>query len=173
MFYFNNELLVSWDFLVVQRVKNLRAMQETQVWFLGQEDALEREMATYSSILACKIPQMEELGGLQSIGLQRVGHDWATSFSLGKLFITCMRAKLLQPYPTLCDPMDHSPARLLLSMGFSRQKYWSGLPFPSPGDLPVPGIKPRYLTSPALAGGIFTTIATWDQTQRSRPWSHY
>ena len=41
-----------------------------------------------------------------------------------------------------------------LSMGFSRQEHWSGLPFPSPGDLPGPGIKP---TSPALAGGIFTT----------------
>ena len=41
-----------------------------------------------------------------------------------------------------------------LSMGFLRQEYWSGLPFPSPGDLPNPGIKP---TSPALAGGFFTT----------------
>ena len=41
-----------------------------------------------------------------------------------------------------------------LSMGFSRQEYWSGLPFPSPGDLPNPGIEP---TSPALAGGFFTT----------------
>ena len=42
----------------------------------------------------------------------------------------------------------------LLSMGFSRQEYWSGLPVPSPGDLPDPGIKP---TLPALAGGFFTT----------------
>ena len=40
------------------------------------------------------------------------------------------------------------------SMGFSRQEYWSGLPFPSPGDLPDPGIKP---VSPALAGGVYTT----------------
>ena len=39
-------------------------------------------------------------------------------------------------------------------MGFPRQEYWSGLPFPSPGDLPIPGIKPA---SPALAGGFFTT----------------
>ena len=43
-----------------------------------------------------------------------------------------------------------------LSMGFSRQEYWSGLPFPSPGDLPNPGIKPTSLASPALAGGFFT-----------------
>ena len=42
-----------------------------------------------------------------------------------------------------------------LSMGFSRQDYWSGLPFPSPGDLPDPGIQP---TSPALAGGFLTTV---------------
>ena len=44
-----------------------------------------------------------------------------------------------------------------LSMEFSRQEYWSGLPFPSPGNLPDPGIEPRSLASPALAGGFFTT----------------
>ena len=49
-----------------------------------------------------------------------------------------------------------------LSVGFSRQKYWSGLPDPSPGDLPDPGIKPVSLVSPALAGGFFTTSATWE-----------
>ena len=47
-----------------------------------------------------------------------------------------------------------------LSMGFSRQEYWSGLPCPSPGDLPDPGIEPMSLLSPALAGGFFTTSAT-------------
>ncbi|ELR53454.1 hypothetical protein M91_07156, partial [Bos mutus] len=47
-----------------------------------------------------------------------------------------------------------------LSMGFSRQEYWSGLPFPSPGDLPDPGIEPGSLTFPALAGKFFTTSAT-------------
>ena len=54
-------------------------MWETQVQSLGQEDLLEKEMATHSSILAWKIPWTEEPGGLQSMGLQRVGHDWATS----------------------------------------------------------------------------------------------
>ena len=49
-----------------------------------------------------------------------------------------------------------------LSMGFSRQEYWSGLPCPPPGDLPDPGIKPVPLASPALAGGFFTTSATWE-----------
>ena len=47
-----------------------------------------------------------------------------------------------------------------LSMGFSRQEYWSGLPCPSLGDLPHPGIKPRSLMSPALAGGFFITSTT-------------
>ena len=46
-----------------------------------------------------------------------------------------------------------------LSMGFPRQEYWRGLPFPPPGDLPNPGIKPA---SPSLAGRFFTTSATWD-----------
>ena len=46
-------------------------------------------------------------------------------------------------------------------MEFSRPEYWSGYPFPSPGDLPDPGIKPESLMSPALAGGFFTTCSTW------------
>ena len=50
----------------------------------------------------------------------------------------------------------------LLSMGFSRQEYWSGFPCPSPGYLPDPGIKPESLVSPASAGGFFTTSATWE-----------
>ena len=65
--------------LVAQTVKHLPAMQETWVQSLGQEDPLEEEMATHSSVLAWKIPWMEEPGRLQSMGSQRVGHDWATS----------------------------------------------------------------------------------------------
>ena len=56
-------------------VKNLPAMQETLVRFLGQEDPLEKEIMTHSSILAWRIPWTEEPGGLQSMGLQRVRHD--------------------------------------------------------------------------------------------------
>ena len=48
-----------------------------------------------------------------------------------------------------------------LSMGFSQQGYWSGVPCPSPGDLLDPGIEPTSLTPPALVGGFFTTSATW------------
>ena len=61
--------------LVTQTVKNLPAMQETEVQSLGQEDPLEKGMAPHSSILAWQIPWTEEPGGLQSMGLLRVGHD--------------------------------------------------------------------------------------------------
>ena len=54
-------------------------MQETQVQALGGEDPLEKGMATHFSILAWRIPWTEEPGSLQSVGLQRVGHDWATN----------------------------------------------------------------------------------------------
>ena len=61
--------------LVAQMVKHMPAMWETQVRSLGQEDPLEKEMATYSSTLAWKIPWMEEPGRLQSMWLQRVRHN--------------------------------------------------------------------------------------------------
>ena len=65
--------------LVTQMVKNLPAMQETQVRSLGREDSLEKGTATHSSILAWRIPWTEEPGGLQSMGSQRIGHNWATN----------------------------------------------------------------------------------------------
>jgi len=60
---------------MTQTVKNLPATQETQVQSLGQEDPLEKEMATHFLILAWRIPWTEEPVGLQSMGLQRVGHN--------------------------------------------------------------------------------------------------
>ena len=67
--------------LVAQRLKHLSAIQETWVRSLGWEVPLEKEMATHSSILAWRIPWMEEPGGLQSTGLQRVGHIILLSYS--------------------------------------------------------------------------------------------
>ena len=61
--------------LVAQTVKNLPAVQETQVQSLGREDPLEKRMATHSSILAWSMPWIEEPGGLQPMGSQRIGHD--------------------------------------------------------------------------------------------------
>ena len=60
---------------MAQMVKDLPTMWETRVQSLGQEDLLEKEMATHSSILAWRIPWMEDPGRLQSMGLQRVGYD--------------------------------------------------------------------------------------------------
>lgn len=60
-----------------------------------------------------------------------------------------------------CDPMTVAP-QAPLSMGFSWQEYWSGMPFPPPGDIPDPGITSASLTSPALASRCFTTGATWE-----------
>ena len=68
-------------------VKRLPTMRETRVQPLGQEDLLEKEMATHSSILAWKIPWMEESGRLQSMGSQTVGHNRVTSLSLALLGI--------------------------------------------------------------------------------------
>ena len=69
----------------------------------------------------------------------------------------CIRdsdSEVAQSCPTLCDPMDCIAHHAPLSMGFSRQEYWSGLPFPSSGDLPDPGIEPR---SPALQADALTS----------------
>ena len=67
-------------------VKQVPTMRETPVQSLGWEDLLEKEMATHSTILAWKIPWTEEPSRLQSMGLQRVGHDRATSLSLSGIF---------------------------------------------------------------------------------------
>ena len=61
-------------------------MQKILVWLLGQEDPLEEDMVTHSSILAWKIPWTEETGGLQSMGSQRVEHDWARTHTGGFVF---------------------------------------------------------------------------------------
>ena len=66
-------------FFVAQTVENLPEMQETRVQSQGWEVLLEKGMAIHSSILASRIPWTEKPGGLQSVGLQRVGHNWATN----------------------------------------------------------------------------------------------
>ena len=72
---------------MLQTVKRLPTTQETRVRSLGREDPLEKEMAPHSSVLAWRIPWMEEPGGLQSMGSQRVGHNWVTSLSLSLLML--------------------------------------------------------------------------------------
>ena len=79
---------------------------------------------------------------------------------LFKLFL-CLMSQLLSHVWLFVTPwtiVHQSP----LPIEFSRQECWSGVPFPTPGDLPEPGIKPMSLVSPALAGRFFTTSATWE-----------
>ena len=74
---------------------------------------------------------------------------------------TCMCAKSLQSCPALCDPMGCNPLNPSVH-GILQARYWNGFLCPHPGDLPDPGMEPTLLTSPARAGGFFTTSATWE-----------
>ena len=89
----------------------LSAMQETQVLSLGWEDPLEEEIATHSNILAWKIPWTEEPGGLQSIGLQRVRHDWVTNTHIKyTIHVMCLN------YPETTPPSPSRSMKKLFSM---------------------------------------------------------
>ena len=89
--------------LVAQMVKRLPAMQETQFWFLGWEDPLEKEMATHSSILAWRIPWTEEPGGLQSIASHRVSTTEVTQHAHKGVWIQRIKycLKLRPQFPHL------------------------------------------------------------------------
>ena len=91
-------------------VKNLPAMQETWIWSLGWEDLLEKGMASHSSILACRIHWTEEPGGLQSIGPQRVRHEWVTSLSL---FTFTHWRRQWHPTPVLLPGKPHGQRSLV------------------------------------------------------------
>ena len=102
----------------------------------------------------------------------RVRHDWATNTGK-KILVEWIPMQDYGVIMRMCVLSHFSHVRLFmtlwtiarqapLSMGFSRQEYWSGLPCPPPGDLPDPGIEPISLISPVLVGGLFTTTATWE-----------
>ena len=113
-------LQYSWTSLMAQTVKTLPAVQETWVWPLGWEDTLEKAMAIHSSILAWRSPWTEEAGGLQTLGLQRVGHDWVTNtFSFHSLGegaeqgeISIQRDDPIVPYKDV-DWVSWSPKKVL------------------------------------------------------------
>ena len=92
-----------WASLVAQTVKNLPEIQETQVWSLRWEYSLEKGMATHSSILSWEIPGTEEPGGLQSMGSQRIRHDWVTN----NFTFTFSPIRAGQE-PTVWSPLAHS-----------------------------------------------------------------
>ena len=150
-------------------------MLETQVRSLGWKDALEEEMATHSSILAWRIPWTEEPCGQQSIVLQRVVHDWSELACTHTLVLNIGRYLWMRFMPRafvlscvhLFAPTGTVAHQTPLSMEFSRQEYWSGLPFPTPGDLPNPGIK---AASPTFAGRFYTIEPPWKLGVRGREW---
>ena len=133
---FRTPLTVAWDLLVAQLVRNPPAMQETPVLFLGWEDPLEKGMATHSRYWILQYPVTGLENSIDRGAWQTTVHGIAES------------ARTEQP--STAQTVAHQAP---LSMGFSRQEYWNGLPFPSPGDLPDPRIKPM---SPALEGGFLT-----------------
>ena len=109
LWFISNHLFI-WASLVAQTVKNPCALQETQVQSLGQEDPMEKGMATYSSILAWRILWTEEPGRLQTMGLQRVAHGWVTKTSI---------------YPFIVYlPYSYHLSNILLGVSFISTELW-------------------------------------------------
>ena len=97
--------------LVAQTVKLLPAMWKTWVQSMGWEDPLEKEMATHSSTLAWKIPWMEEPGRLQSMGLQKVRHNWVNSLYV-KQYSFLKKLKIELPYNPATSLLDRHPKEI-------------------------------------------------------------
>ena len=149
--------------LAAQMVKRLSTMRETRVQSLGQEDPLEKEMAIHSSTIAWKIPWTEEPGRLQSMVPQKVRHDWAT------FLYVLSRFSHVQLFVTPWTVAHQCP----LSMRFPRLEYWSGLPLPSPGNLPDPGIKPGSptLQAESLPSEPPSKLCQWERKDPGANWS--
>ena len=144
---------LAWKIPWTEELGRLQSMgSQSRIWlddfaFTFRFHALEKEMATHSSVLPWRIPGTGEPGGLLSMGSQsQTRLRWLNSSSSSSSS-SCQ---------VLFDSFETSwtvAQRVPLSVGFPRQEYWSRLPFPSSGDLPNSGIKPK---SPALAGRFFT-----------------
>ena len=137
----------------------MQEMQAMQIWSLGGEDPLEEKMATYSSIVPRKIPWPEEPGRLQSMGSQRVRHDWATKHTnhLEVFFKTHCCHGSESENCSVSHVQLFATLWTVQSMEFSRSEYWSGLPFPSPGE----SSQPRDRTQVScIASGFFTSWVT-------------
>ena len=118
----------------------------------------ERGMAKESLLVALTSKLEETPSKAQREGCSgpRELHTWSLRDDKELGTLCCLP---FQSRPTLLRPHGLHPARLFCPWGFSRQESWSGLPFPTPGDLPDPGMEPVFLTSPALAGRFFLPLA--------------
>ena len=174
-----------------QTVKSLPAMWETWVLALGQEDPWRMKWQPTPAFLPGKSHGQRSLPGYSPWDC-RVRHQWVTSLSYHFIIHSKVKRVDLKSshqkekcvsfywhngcsvrWWMLCMLSCFNSVQLLvtrwtvarqapLPTGFSGQEYWSGLPCPSSGDLPHPGIEPMSLMSPALAGGLFTTSSTWE-----------
>ena len=131
-------------------VKNLPPMQETQVQSLIQEDPLEKEIATHSSIPAWEIPWTKKPGGLQSMWSQRIRHELAT-WQEQYVYICMLCAQSLQSCPTLYNPMDWSPPGSSVH-GVLQARILEWVARPPPGDLLTQGLN----CISYIAGRLFT-----------------
>ena len=143
----DNDVLINFPGSLV--INNLPAMQETRIWSLGQEDPLEKKMATHSSILAWRIPWTEKPSRLQSIGSQRTGQNWVTN----TMIMSVQFSSVSQSCPILCNPMDCSPpGSSVHGILQARILEWIVIPFSR-------GIsKPRDQTLVSCITGRFLTI---------------
>ena len=129
--------ILAWKIPWTEEPGRLQSMSRT---FTFHFHALEKEMATHSSILAWRIQGTEEPSGLPSLGSHRVRHDWSNLAAAELVMCVLSCISHVQLYATL-----QTVVQALLSMGFFRQKYWSGLPGSPPEDLPNSGIEPGSL----------------------------
>ena len=131
-------------------------------WEGGQPQGMNNSLQTFPSLTAPAPPQGHNHGVsmlTSPIRLQQIQDYPNSPQSRGKNCTNQGCAKSLQSCPTPWTAAHQAP----LSMGFSRQGYWSGLPCPPPWDLPDPGIETGSLKSPALADGFLTTSASWSE----------
>ena len=139
-------------------VKRLPAMQETRVRFMSQEDLLEKEMTVKSSTLAWKIPWMEEPDRLQSMGLQRAGHDWATSLhftSLSAIRVVSyayLRLLIFLPANLIPACASYNPAFLMMYSAYKLNKQ---------GDNIQPWCAPFPIWNQSVVPCPFLTVASW------------
>ena len=160
--------------LVAQTVKSLPAMRESQVQSPGQEDPLGKEMAIHSSIVAWKIPWRDKPGRLESMGLQRIGHDRVTHTHthththtpMGRNLIKLFHSKIhpwWYSFPcaqssVLSDSLQLEPARLLCPWNFPGKNTGMGCHFLLQGIFSNPGIGNSCVS--ALAGRFLITSTT-------------
>ena len=149
---------------VTQRPCRGQQSRGLNAWDLSLSSCCSHGVASVSSQMVITVPPGSDAGRsswvhtgatLSTIGMGHLEHLITVCCGIITVCCCCLVTKLCLCL-TVCDPwiVDHQAP---LSKGFPRQEYWSGLSFPSPGDLPHPGIKPAFPVSPALAGRFFTS----------------